>query len=166
MQQEGDVHAFKKGSGVWLFSGLPFLRASNSWNQTSIRIKTLPCAWIHAHVHRAASHLHGTPWCWECDVHLDSSEKRPVRSSPRQSYSASPAVRVTTPGEKQQRNREEWSAITVDISCTICNFQNFILNIKIHLRIRNHERLALHTHSKVRHLHYEYDTNAAKSTLM
>lgn len=96
----GVLGVVKKGSGVWLFSGPPSLRASNSWNQTSTCINTLLCAWMHAPMHAPTSHLHGTRWCWECDVRLDSSARRVLQLSPHQSYSASPAVQETTPEEK------------------------------------------------------------------
>lgn len=53
-----------------------------------------------------ASHLHGTQWCWECDVHLDSSVRKLVLLSPHQSYSASPAVQETKPEEEDREKRE------------------------------------------------------------
>lgn len=96
----GGAGLVKEGSGVWLFSGSPSLRASNSWNQTSLCINTLLSTWMRATMRTPTWHLHGTQWCWECDVHPDSSVRRAALSSPHQSCSASLVVRETTPAQK------------------------------------------------------------------
>lgn len=100
------------------------------------------------------SHLHGTQWCWECDVHLDSSARRLVLLSLHQSYSASLAVQETKPEEtdRQSSQSDRRKAIKhrwwppSDASCISLNS---ISNSRKHLRNRNHERLALDTSSKV-----------------
>lgn len=143
----GGVGSVKKGSGVWLFSGPPSLRASNSWNQTSMCINTLRCAWMHASMHAPTSHLHGTQWCWECDVRLDSSVRRVVLLSPHQSYSASLVVQETTPEEKDREWQKDSSQPSLMTSLPKLDFQQ-----KKYLSIRDHERLALDTPSKVSYM--------------
>lgn len=104
------------------------------------------------------SHLHGTQWCWECDVHLDSSARRLVLLTPHQSYSASPAVQETKPEEEDRKKRECDQRTTINYnwwhpSHASCISPNLIWNSKKHLRVRNHERLAQNTPSKVRYFY-------------
>lgn len=58
---------------------------------------------VHASVQAPTSHLHGTRWCWECDVRPDSSERRGAQLSLHQSYSATQVAPETTPREERQR---------------------------------------------------------------
>lgn len=98
------------------------LQASNSWYQASIKHISM-CINAHTHTQKPTSHLHGTRWCWECDVHLDSSVRRLVLLNPHQSCSASPAVQETTPEKKTSEGRQsatpgQQTAITQDILYT------------------------------------------------
>lgn len=127
----GGAGVVKKGSGVWLFSGSSSLRASNSWNQTSLCINTLLSTWMRATMRTPTSHLHGTQWCWECDVHRDSTVRRAVLSSPHQSCSATLVVAETTPAKRKKKKLKEG------------------LIFDRRLSSRDHERLALDPPSEV-----------------
>lgn len=111
------------------------LQASNSWYQTSIKHISM-CINAHTHTQKPTSHLHGTRWCWECDVHLDSSVRRLVLLNPHQSCSASPAVQETTPEKKNVRRKTECDTRTANGNYsrhplhTSSNFLSLISNSK------------------------------------
>lgn len=88
--------------------GHTFVRWGRVWCLLAI-FRSPPSLWAatvdtrqkHINTLLVTSHLHGTLWCWECDVRLGSSERRLVLLSPRQSYSTSRAALETTPERRE-----------------------------------------------------------------